>query len=124
MQQRSLGPFKVSAVGLGCMNISFGYGECSDEEAGELLNTALDCGYTFLDTAELYGGGRSESLMAQYLAKRRREYTLATKCGLTSTGMDGRPETLMKSCEGSLKRFKNGRYRFILFAPGRSQGAR
>ena len=70
MQQRSIGPFKVSAIGLGCMNISFGYGECSDEDAGILLNTALDCGYTFLDTAELYGGGRSESLMAQVSAKK------------------------------------------------------
>ena len=54
MQHRLLGPFKVSALGLGCMNISFGYGDCTDEDAGELLNTALDCGYTFLDTAELY----------------------------------------------------------------------
>ncbi len=106
MQQRTLGPFSVSAIGLGCMNISFGYGDCTDEEAGELLNTALDAGYTFLDTAEMYGSGRSESLIAQYLLKRRNEYTLATKCGLTASGMDGRPEVLTKSCEGSLKRLK------------------
>ena len=106
MQQRSLGPFSVSAIGMGCMNISFGYGDCSDEQAGELLNTSLDAGYTFLDTAELYGAGRSESLIAKYLGGRRNEYTLATKCGLTANGMDGRPEVITKSCEGSLKRLK------------------
>jgi len=106
MQQRSLGPFSVSAIGLGCMNISFGYGECTDEDAGNLLNASLDAGYSFLDTAELYGAGRSESLMAKYLHSRRSEYTLATKCGLTPTGMDGRPEVITKSCDESLKRLK------------------
>jgi len=106
MQQRKLGPFTVSAIGLGCMNIAFGYGECSDEEAGELLNASLDAGYTFLDTAELYGAGRSESLMAQYLHSRRNEYTLATKCGLSANGMKGSPEEIRKSCEGSLQRLK------------------
>ncbi len=104
MQSRTIGPFTVSAIGLGCMNITFGYGDCSDDEAGLLLNTALDNGYTFLDTAELYGSGRSESLMAKYIGHRRGEYTLATKCGLQATGMDGRPETLTQSCHGSLKR--------------------
>jgi len=106
MQQRNLGPFKVSAVGLGCMNISFGYGECSDDDAGTLLNESLDAGYTFLDTAELYGAGRSESLIAQYLHSRRNEYTLATKCGLSADGMKGSPAEIRKSCEGSLKRLK------------------
>jgi len=104
MQQRTLGPFSVSAIGLGCMNISFGYGDCSDEDAGALLNASLDAGYTFLDTAELYGSGRSESLIGNYLKTRRQEYTLATKCGLTGNGMDGRPEVLVKSCDESLKR--------------------
>jgi len=79
MQQRSLGPFSVSAVGLGCMNITFGYGDCNDADAELLLNEALDAGYTFLDTAELYGGGRSESLIGSTLSKRRSEYVLATK---------------------------------------------
>ena len=106
MQQRALGPFSVSAIGLGCMNISFGYGECSDEDAGKLLNASLDAGYTFLDTAELYGAGRSESLIAKFLESRRHEYTLATKCGLTPNGMDGRPEVLLKSCDKSLQRLK------------------
>ena len=106
MQQRSLGPFSVSAIGLGCMNISFGYGECSDEDAGKLLNASLDAGYTFFDTAELYGAGRSESLIAKYCSERRGEFTLATKCGLKSNGMDGRPEVIMKSCDESLKRLK------------------
>ncbi len=106
MQQRKLGPFQVSAIGLGCMNISFGYGECSDEDAGKLLNESLDAGYTFLDTAELYGAGRSETLMAKFLHSRRNDYTLATKCGLSAEGMKGSPAQIRTSCEGSLKRLK------------------
>jgi len=70
------------------------------------LLSAIDAGYTFLDTAELYGGGRSESLIGNTLASRRDDYVLATKCGLTHEGMNGRPEAIRASCEGSLKRLK------------------
>ena len=110
MQQRQIGPFKVSAIGLGCMNVSMGYGpRPDDDDSGKLFNAALDHGYTFLDTASLYGLGHNESLIGTYLAARRNEYVLASKCGFSRTEegktvMDGRPEILMQTCEDSLKR--------------------
>jgi aryl-alcohol dehydrogenase-like predicted oxidoreductase len=110
MQQRQIGPFTVSAIGLGCMNVSMGYGPRIDEDAaGRLFNAALDHGYTFLDTASLYGLGDNESLIGKYLASRRDEYLLASKCGFSRTEdgktvMDGRPETLKQTCEDSLRR--------------------
>jgi aryl-alcohol dehydrogenase-like predicted oxidoreductase len=110
MQQRQLGPFTVSAIGFGCMNVSMGYGERLDnDESGRLFNAALDQGYNFLDTASLYGLGHNESLIGQYLASRRDEYTLASKCGFSRTEdgktvMDGRPDTLRQTCEDSLRR--------------------
>ena len=110
MQQRKLGPFSVSAIGLGCMNVSMGYGpRIDDDEAGELFNAALDHGYTFLDTASLYGLGHNESLIGKYLSHRRDEYVLASKCGFSRTEegktiMDGRPATLAQTCEDSLRR--------------------
>ena len=64
MQQRKPGPFTVSAIGLGCMNVSMGLGpHIADGEAGRLFNAPLDHGYTFLDTASLYGLGHSASLI-------------------------------------------------------------
>jgi aryl-alcohol dehydrogenase-like predicted oxidoreductase len=110
MQQRQLGPFSVSAIGLGCMNVSMGYGErLDDDDSGRLFNAALDQGYNFLDTASLYGLGHNESLIGRYLATRRNEYTLASKCGFSRTEdgktvMDGRPEVLKQTCEDSLRR--------------------
>ena len=90
MQQRQLGPFSVSAIGFGCMNVSMGYGErLDDDESGHLFNAALDQGYNFLDTASLYGLGHNESLIGKYLASRRDEYTLASKCGFSRTA-DGK----------------------------------
>ena len=104
MQQRQLGPFTVSAIGLGCMNASSGYGpRIADDAAGELFNAALDLGYSFLDTASLYGFGHNESLIGKYLAHRRDEYVLASKCGFSWTGdgenrrFDGRPEVLAQT---------------------------
>jgi aryl-alcohol dehydrogenase-like predicted oxidoreductase len=110
MQQRQLGPFSVSAIGFGCMNVSMGYGErIDDDESGRLFNAALDQGYNFLDTASLYGLGHNEGLIGKYLASRRDEYTLASKCGFSrkedgKTVMDGRPEILKQTCEDSLRR--------------------
>ena len=105
MQQRRIGPFEVSAIGLGCMNGP----RIPDDEAGKLFNAALDQGYTFLDTASLYGLGHNESLIGKYLAARRDEYVLASKCGFSRTEegktvMDGRPEVLIQTCEDSLRR--------------------
>jgi aryl-alcohol dehydrogenase-like predicted oxidoreductase len=112
MQQRQLGPFSVSAIGFGCMNISMGYGPRLDDAAGgRLLNAALDQGYTFLDTASLYGNGHNETVIGKYLGSRRDEYTLASKCGFSRTEdgntiSDGRPEVLVKTCEESLERLQ------------------
>jgi aryl-alcohol dehydrogenase-like predicted oxidoreductase len=110
MQQRKIGPFSVSPIGLGCMNMSAGYGaRPSQEYAGRLLNQALDQGYTFLDTAAMYGMGHNEELIGTQLASRREEYVLASKCGIFKnaegkTETNGRPEVLLKTCEDSLRR--------------------
>ena len=111
MHTRTIGPFTVSAIGLGCMNMSMGYGPAPDEEeSGKLLNAALDEGYTFLDTAAMYGMGHNEELIGQYLSNRRDEYVLASKCGIfrgedkTKIEINGRPEVLAQTCEDSLRR--------------------
>ena len=110
MQYRKLGPFTVSAIGIGCMNVSSGYGPGpGEDEAGRLLNGALDTGYTFLDTAAMYGMGHNEKLIGKYLSRRRSEYTLASKCGIfrNDAGVpatDGRPEVLLRTCDDSLRR--------------------
>ena len=109
MRQRQLGPFSVSAIGLGCMSLSHAYGTAPPVEAGEeLLLRALDLGYSFFDTAALYGGGANEALVGKALAKRRDEFTLASKCGLTLEGggrvMSNDPKKLRQTCEESLKR--------------------
>lgn len=111
MHTRTLGSFQVSAIGLGCMSFSMGYGSADDEESARLLHAALDAGYSFLDTASMYGGGHNESLIGATLKQRRQEYVLASKCGLSKdeTGkpvINGRPEVLKKQCEDSLKRLQ------------------
>lgn len=117
MQQRQLGPFKVSAIGLGCMNICHAYGApIPPEQAERLLLTALDLGVTHFDTAALYGFGASETLVGKALSKHRSQFTLASKCGMQGVDVagdgklvrviDGRPETLRATCEAALKRLK------------------
>nr|WP_067290457.1 aldo/keto reductase [Marinobacterium profundum] len=110
MQRRTLGPFDVSAIGFGCMNLSHGYGPGPDEDSGiRLLNQALDAGHTLLDTAALYGFGQNESLLGQAVMHRRDEFVLTSKCGIfrNEAGkreINGRPEVLRKTCEDSLRR--------------------
>lgn len=112
MHSRKLGPFTVSALGLGAMNISGGYGpRLSDNDAQLLLQKALDYGYDFFDTASIYGMGHSEQQIGQALSNRRSEYTLASKCGIRTnsegkTVANGRPEVLVKTCEQSLHNLK------------------
>jgi len=111
MHQRSLGPFQVSAIGLGCMNLSHAYGTPPPREQAEaLLLSALDRGVTLFDTAALYGFGLNEELVGQVLAPHRSKFTLASKGGLHGVDgkrvVDGRPETLKWSCEQSLKRLR------------------
>jgi len=81
---RSIGPFEVSAIGLGCMNLSHAYGVPPPLHAAEaLLRRALELGITLFDTAALYGFGENEELLGRVLAPHRREINLASKCGMT-----------------------------------------
>lgn len=71
MKQRKLGPFTVSAVGLGCMNFAHGYGNALNrEDSATLLLKALDLGYTHFDTATMYGGGKSEEIIGETIGSR------------------------------------------------------
>ena len=110
MQKRPLGPFSVSAIGLGCMSLSHAYGPPPPREQAErVLKGALDAGYSFLDTAAVYGLGHNETLVGEVLGDRRAEFTLASKCGLSigdRRELNGRPEVLKATCEDSLRRLK------------------
>ncbi len=111
MQRRKIGPFEVAAIGLGCMNLSHAYGAPPPFEAAEaLLLKALDLGVTLFDTAALYGFGMNETLLGRVLAPHRQRITLASKCGMTGVNgvrvIDGRPDTLRRSCEESLQRLR------------------
>ncbi|MBT9442962.1 MAG: aldo/keto reductase [Acidovorax sp.] len=117
MQQRNLGPFSVSAIGLGCMNLSHAYGAPVSAEQGErVLLAALDAGVTLFDTATLYGFGANENLVGRVLKQHRSRFTLASKCGMQGVDVagdgklvrviDGRPDTLRKTCEDSLRRLQ------------------
>ena len=110
MQTRRIGAFDVSAIGLGCMSLSHAYGPPPPREQAEaVLKGALDAGYTFLDTAAVYGVGHNETLVGEVLADRRSEFVLASKCGLTNGDrreLNGHPDVLKATCEGSLKRLK------------------
>lgn len=106
---RTLGPFTVSAIGLGCMNLSHAYGVPPTEaEGAALLNHALDLGVTLLDTAALYGFGSNERLLGSAVMHRRREFTLASKCVLDvidgKRGLDGSPHAIAKTLDGALAR--------------------
>jgi len=114
MQYRRLGKSSlvVSALGLGCMGMSQSYGTPDDAESVATLNHAIDRGITMLDTADMYGGGANEELLAPVLAKRRNEVILATKFGNMRQpdgrflGVNGKPEYVQEACEASLKRLK------------------
>ena len=83
MQTRPLGPFEVSAIGLGCMNLSHAYGAPPAPEAAErLLLAALDSGVTLFDTAALYGFAANETLVGRVMSPHRSRFTLASKCGM------------------------------------------
>ncbi len=111
MRTRQLGPFEVSAVGLGCMSLSHAYGSPPDEAtAAQVLLRALELGYTHFDTAALYGGGANELLVGKTLKARRAEFTLASKCGMRIEDgkrvISSRPDKLRLTCEESLKRLQ------------------
>ena len=112
MQYRVLGKDgpRVSAVGLGCMGMSEFYGPRDDEESTRTLHRALDEGVDFLDTADMYGGGRNEERGGRAIRGRRGEVVLATKFGNMRgpngefLGINGRPEYVRAACEASLHR--------------------
>ena len=112
---RRLGPFEVSALGLGCMNLSHAYGAPPPaEDAERLLLRALDLGVTLFDTAALYGFGANETLVGRVLGPHRAKFTLASKGGMAGVTfddgirrvIDGRPDTLRRTCEDSLHRLR------------------
>ena len=106
---RQVGPFTVSAVALGCMNLSHAYGKPPSEDVGvALLNRALDLGVTLLDTAALYGGGGNERLVGKAVMHRRGEFTLASKCVLDMREgqrvLDGSPQAIARTLDAALER--------------------
>lgn len=110
MPSVKIGPYTSSNVAFGAMNVVHVYQPQPDEEtAARLLNEALDEGYTMMDSAALYGFGRSEKLIAKAIMHRRSEFTLATKGVLTvgpdgKRAMDGHPDRIRQQCHDSLKR--------------------
>src|SRR5256886_1889529 len=116
MQKRNLGKsnLEVSALGLGCMGMSYGYGPAADrQEAISLIRTAVERGVTFFDTAEAYGPFKNEELLGEALAPVRDQVVIATKFGFTfegdkQSGTDSRPEHIKEVAEASLKRLKTG----------------
>jgi aryl-alcohol dehydrogenase-like predicted oxidoreductase len=118
MQKRKLGKsgLEVSALGLGCMGMSFGYGPPKDKpEMVRLIRTAVERGVTFFDTAEVYGPFTNEELVGEALAPFREQVVIATKFGFKldpntgkQAGLDSRPEHIRQVAEASLKRLRTG----------------
>jgi aryl-alcohol dehydrogenase-like predicted oxidoreductase len=117
MQKRKLGKsnLEVSALGLGCMGMSFGYGPAGDkQEMIRVIRAAVELGVTFFDTAEVYGPFTNEELVGEALAPLRDQVVIATKFGFKPdpnggprwSGLDSRPEHIKEVAEGSLKRLK------------------
>lgn len=116
MHTRTLGNsgLRVSALGLGCMGLSFGYGPATDTgTATTLLHAAVEQGVTFFDTAEVYGPFRNEALLGQALAPYREQVVIATKFGFkdghADAGLDSRPERIRAVAEASLQRLRTDR---------------
>lgn len=113
MKKRTLGnDLEVSAVGLGCMGMSFAYGAADEKESLATIDRALELGVNFLDTADMYGPYTNEELVGKALKGRRDEVVLATKFGIVFDretgvrGINGKPEYVKSACEASLKRLE------------------
>ena len=135
MQKRKLGKsnLEVSAIGLGCMGMSFSYGPPKDkQEMISLLRAAVERGVTFFDTAEVYGPFTNEELVGEALAPFRGKVVIATKFGFKLSasdkrpgvaGLNSRPEHIKQVAEGSLKRLKVDAIDLLLSAPRRPERA-
>jgi len=113
MKKRKLGRsgLEVSSIGLGCMGMSYGYGTVLDKnEMISLIHKAIEMGITLFDTAEVYGPYINEELLSEALKPYREKVIISTKCGIKVVNgnqvLDGRPEVIRDSVEGSLKRLK------------------
>ncbi|MSR11847.1 MAG: aldo/keto reductase [Gammaproteobacteria bacterium] len=110
MQTRQLGPLRVSALGLGCMSMSQSYGVADRTESERCLHRALDCGYSFLDTASVYGLGHNETLIGEVLGSRRQQFVLASKCGIVNRddkrAVDCTPANIRNTLDASLRRLR------------------
>lgn len=108
IEMRALGKsgIEVSAIGLGCMSMSGLYGKGDDNESIAAVHYALDQGINLLDTADVYGNGHNEELLARAIKGRRDQVVIASKFGnlIATGGVDGRPEYVIEACEKSLKR--------------------
>lgn len=110
MKRRKLGANgpEVSAIGLGCMGMSFLYGTPDDAESTRTLHRAIELGIDFLDTAEVYGFGKNEVLLGEALRGRRDKVLIASKFGFDEKGigLDGSPENVRRACDASLARLQ------------------
>jgi aryl-alcohol dehydrogenase-like predicted oxidoreductase len=116
MEYRKLGKdgLEVSAIGLGCMGLSFGYGPATDkQEAIKLIRKAYELGVTFFDTAEAYGPYLNEEMLGEALAPIRDQVVIATKFGFekgqTSLGLNSKPENIRAMTDAALKRLRTDR---------------
>ena len=130
MRTRTLGDLEVSAIGLGCMGMSYGYGPSADkQEMISLIRSAVERGVTFFDTAEVYGPFANEELVGEALAPVREQVVIATKFGFDidpdehQRGLNSRPEHIRQAVEGSLERLKVDTHRPPLPAPSRPRRA-
>ncbi len=112
MRRRTLGPkgLEVSEQGLGCMGMSWAYGQADEDESIATIHRAIELGITFLDTADVYGPHTNEQVVGRAIAGRRDQVELATKFGMVGDpvrgggGIDGSPQYVREACEASLRR--------------------
>ena len=116
MKKRKLGNLEVSALGFGCMGLSYAYGPATEkQQAIAVIRTAVERGVTFFDTAEIYGPFTNEGLVGEALVPHREQVVIATKFGFDIApdgqrrgGLNSRPEHIKQVAEASLKRLKTG----------------